>query len=116
VVRESVDIVVIGSGIGGLTAARMLAQFGHKRVLVLDQYHTLGSMTHEFTRDARFHFATGVRYLGTTDSPQDRSSVLDSRSRLASEAQVRVKVDCTYPCNSVLCKSTRGPRIKHVWS
>ena len=80
--RQSVDVVVIGSGIGGLTAARMLAEFGHKRVLVLEQHYTLGGMTHEFTRDARFHFATGVHYLGTTlegGSPQAMLDYLSDR-------------------------------------
>jgi len=77
VIRESVDVVVIGSGIGGLTAARMLAEFGRKRVLVLEQHYTLGGMTHEFTRDARFHFATGVHYLGTTVDGGSPQAMLD---------------------------------------
>ncbi len=61
--QEEADVVVIGSGIGGLTAARMLAEFGRKRVLVLEQHYTLGGMMHEFTRDGRYHFGTGVHYL-----------------------------------------------------
>jgi len=80
--HESVDVVVIGSGIGGLTAARMLAEFGQKRVLVLEQHYTLGGMTHEFMRDGRFHFATGVHYLGTTidgGSPQAMLDYLSDR-------------------------------------
>src|SRR4051794_30278672 len=36
------DSVVIGSGLGGMAAARMLAQFGGKRVLVLEQHYSLG--------------------------------------------------------------------------
>src|SRR5262245_48829968 len=60
---EEADVVVIGSGIGGLTAARMLAEFGGKRVLVLEQHYTLGGMMHEFTREGRYHFGTGVHYL-----------------------------------------------------
>jgi all-trans-retinol 13,14-reductase len=60
---EQFDVVVIGSGIGGLTAARLLAEFGSKRVLVLEQHYTLGGMMHEFTREARYHFNTGVHYL-----------------------------------------------------
>ncbi|MFJ3775609.1 FAD-binding protein [Streptomyces sp. NPDC090075] len=34
---EEADVVVIGSGMGGLAAARTIAQFGGKRVLVLEQ-------------------------------------------------------------------------------
>ncbi|MEU1344147.1 FAD-binding protein [Streptomyces sp. NPDC005827] len=34
---EADVVVVIGSGMGGLAAARTIAQFGGKRVLVLEQ-------------------------------------------------------------------------------
>jgi all-trans-retinol 13,14-reductase len=67
---EAFDVVVIGSGIGGLSAARMLAEFGGKRVLVLEQHYTLGGLTHEFTREGRYHFGTGVHYLTDGPSPQ----------------------------------------------
>lgn len=60
---EEFDVIVIGSGIGGLSAARMFAEFGGKRVLVLEQHYTLGGMMHEFTRLGRYHFGTGVHYL-----------------------------------------------------
>ncbi|MEU1338517.1 NAD(P)-binding protein, partial [Streptomyces sp. NPDC005827] len=39
---EADVVVVIGSGMGGLAAARTIAQFGGKRVLVLEQHYTLG--------------------------------------------------------------------------
>lgn len=63
------DAIVIGSGIGGLTAARLLSWFGGMRVLVLEQHTTLGGLTHTFTRPngeggAPYEFATGVHYLG----------------------------------------------------
>jgi ferredoxin-NADP reductase/phytoene dehydrogenase-like protein len=60
---ERFDVVVIGSGMGGMSAARMLAEFGEKRVLVLEQHYALGGLTHEFTRQGRYHFGTGVHYL-----------------------------------------------------
>ncbi|SHN43139.1 2Fe-2S iron-sulfur cluster-binding protein [Cryptosporangium aurantiacum] len=66
---EQFDAVVIGSGIGGLAAARALAQFGHARVLVLEQHYTLGGMTHEFSRDGRYEFPTGMHYLGAGSAP-----------------------------------------------
>jgi all-trans-retinol 13,14-reductase len=65
---EQFDAIVVGSGIGGLTAARLLSWFGRKRVMVLEQHTTLGGLTHVFSRPrsgaAPYEFATGIHYLG----------------------------------------------------
>ncbi|MEU6341991.1 FAD-dependent oxidoreductase [Streptomyces sp. NPDC046977] len=66
---EAADVVVIGSGMGGLAAARAIAQFGGKRVLVLEQHYTLGGMTHEFSRAGRYRFGTGLHYMSANAGP-----------------------------------------------
>ncbi|MER5429531.1 FAD-dependent oxidoreductase [Streptomyces sp. NPDC002588] len=66
---EEADVVVIGSGMGGLAAARTIAQFGGKRVLVLEQHYTLGGMTHEFSRAGRYRFGTGLHYMSANAGP-----------------------------------------------
>ncbi|GID30932.1 FAD-dependent oxidoreductase [Paractinoplanes brasiliensis] len=66
---EEADVVVIGSGMGGLAAARAIAQFGDRRVLILEQHYTIGGMTHEFTRAGQYHFGTGLHYMSADAGP-----------------------------------------------
>ena len=55
------DTIVLGSGIGGLTAAAALARCG-QRVLVLEQHSVAGGLTQTFRRHD-WTFATGVHYV-----------------------------------------------------
>ncbi|XP_075999201.1 all-trans-retinol 13,14-reductase-like [Genypterus blacodes] len=61
-VPPALDAVVIGSGIGGLTAAALLSKAG-KRVLVLEQHDQAGGCTHTF-QNKGFEFDVGIHYLG----------------------------------------------------
>jgi len=56
------DALVIGSGIGGLTTAALLAELGW-RVAVLEQHYTAGGATHSYER-AGYEWDVGVHYLG----------------------------------------------------
>ncbi|PIF01526.1 MAG: all-trans-retinol 13,14-reductase, partial [Propionibacterium sp.] len=57
------DCIVIGSGIGGLAAAGLLARVADKRVLVLEKHLEPGGLTHTFRRDGA-SWDVGVHYLG----------------------------------------------------
>ena len=57
------DAIVIGSGIGGLSAAVLLAVHGGKRVLVLERHYEAGGFTHTFHRSG-FEWDVGVHYIG----------------------------------------------------
>ena len=57
-----VDVVVIGSGIGGLAAALALAR-GGRRVLVVEQHYVPGGWCHSFKLD-RYRYSPGVHYVG----------------------------------------------------
>jgi all-trans-retinol 13,14-reductase len=62
--------IVIGSGIGGLTAAALLAQHSQARVLVLERHYTAGGYTHVFKRTG-YEWDVGVHYIGNLSA--DRS-------------------------------------------
>ena len=60
---DDIDVAVIGSGMGGMTAARLLAQQG-LQVHIFEQHTTAGGMTHEFGRPGGWTFSAGLHYLG----------------------------------------------------
>ncbi|MGJ8744088.1 phytoene desaturase family protein [Polaribacter sp.] len=57
------DHIIIGSGIGGLTAASWLAKAG-KKVAVLERHYVPGGFTHSFKRKKGFQWDVGVHYVG----------------------------------------------------
>jgi all-trans-retinol 13,14-reductase len=66
-VGDSWDAIVIGSGIGGLTAAALLARTG-QRVLVLERHTTAGGATQTFRR-AGYEWDAGLHYMGEVHRP-----------------------------------------------
>jgi all-trans-retinol 13,14-reductase len=69
---ESFDAIVIGSGIGGLGTAALLAKSANRRVLVLEQHYTAGGLTHAFSRPG-FEWDVGLHYVGQVDDPDSAS-------------------------------------------
>ena len=59
--RDNWDVIVIGSGMGGMAAGAALSRVGNK-VLLLEQHQTLGGLTHSFSRDG-FTWDVGIHYL-----------------------------------------------------
>ncbi len=68
-------VIVIGSGMGGMAAAAALSKTGHK-VLLLEQYHTPGGLTHSFTHDG-FTWDVGIHYLGGLAPGDPEKDLLD---------------------------------------
>jgi phytoene dehydrogenase-like protein/ferredoxin-NADP reductase len=57
------DAIVIGSGIGGMSAAGFLAKVAGMKVLVLEKHSERGGQTHTFRRDGAA-WDVGLHYLG----------------------------------------------------
>ncbi len=60
------DAIVVGSGIGGLGVAALLARHEGKKVLVLERHTTAGGFTHTFSRED-WDWDVGVHYIGQVD-------------------------------------------------
>jgi all-trans-retinol 13,14-reductase len=69
------DVIVIGSGMGGMTTAAALSRLDHK-VLLLEQAQSIGGLTHAFTRDG-FSWDVGLHYCGTFGHDQFAGQILD---------------------------------------
>ncbi|MEO1183817.1 MAG: FAD-dependent oxidoreductase, partial [Cyanobacteria bacterium J06636_27] len=57
---KNFDVIVIGSGIGGLTAAALLSRYG-KRVVVCESHTVAGGAAHSFRRQG-FEFDSGPSF------------------------------------------------------
>ena len=64
---KNFDVIVIGSGIGGLTAAALLSRYG-KRVILCESHNFAGGAAHSFRRRG-FEFDSGPSfYCGLSDA------------------------------------------------
>ena len=69
------DVIVIGSGMGGMTTAAALSRLEHK-VLLLEQAQTIGGLTHTFSRNG-FSWDVGLHYCGLFGPDQFAGRILD---------------------------------------
>ncbi|HAZ11462.1 MAG: hypothetical protein A2X86_10790 [Bdellovibrionales bacterium GWA2_49_15] len=72
---EGIDVIVIGTGMGGLSCGAALARMG-QRVLALEQHYVPGGMTHTFKRK-NYIWDVGVHCLGEMDEGRFPRRILD---------------------------------------
>ncbi|MGH1374210.1 MAG: phytoene desaturase family protein [Cellvibrionaceae bacterium] len=85
------DVVIVGSGIGGLANAAFLSLLGQK-VCVLEQHYTAGGFTHAYEREG-YEWDVGVHYIGDVhkrNSTMRRVFDVISEGRLKWAAMERV--------------------------
>jgi all-trans-retinol 13,14-reductase len=62
---DNYDLICIGSGMGSLTVASLLAQYAGKKILVIEKHFQAGGYTHAFARKQnKFHWDVGIHYVG----------------------------------------------------
>lgn len=70
------DLIVIGSGMGGMAVASLATQLLGKRVLVLEQHWRAGGFTHAFRREG-WRWDVGLHYLGGLTPGSDSRRLFD---------------------------------------
>lgn len=73
--EQTHDVIVVGSGMGGMATAAALSKMDHK-VLLLEQAKSIGGLTHTFSRQG-FTWDVGLHYCGTFRRDQESGRVLD---------------------------------------
>ena len=70
------DAIIIGSGIGSLTTAGLLARAAGARILILEQHTTPGGLTHSFRRLGAT-WDVGVHYVGDMEPGSRPRQLMD---------------------------------------
>lgn len=81
------DIIIIGSGMGGLTVGSLMSQIKGKKVLILEQHYVVGGFTHVFKREKGYHWDVGIHYVGDLEKGHTFRRLFD----FATKGRVRWK-------------------------
>ena len=79
-VPDDVDYYIIGSGMGSLYCAALLAKSG-KKCVVLEQHYVAGGCTHSF-HDGGYEFDTGLHYVGRIEKYEELVDFVSTGSKV----------------------------------
>lgn len=85
------DAIVIGSGMGGMSAAGLLAGVAGQRVLVLEKHTEPGGLTHVFRRDGA-SWDVGLHYVGEVGPGSQGRAFFERGLHEANAHQFRFKL------------------------
>jgi all-trans-retinol 13,14-reductase len=71
------DVIVVGSGLGGLTAASLLAQYYNKRILIIEKHYIVGGQTNEFHRK-QFSWEVLLSSIGQMGVGEEARKIMDA--------------------------------------
>ncbi|MBI5118660.1 NAD(P)/FAD-dependent oxidoreductase [Candidatus Poribacteria bacterium] len=78
--RQQWDVIVVGSGLGGLSCAGLLSKNG-KKVLILEKHKKVGGYAHQFKRkaghDIKYHFDVALHVTGAMDEGAPSRRILE---------------------------------------
>jgi len=94
--RDRYDAIVVGSGIGGLTAAALLARAG-QQVLVVERHDRVGGYGHSFRR-GRYLFDSAVHIVGGCEPVAYEGGGLVHQLLEALGVRDRVEFERVDPC------------------
>jgi all-trans-retinol 13,14-reductase len=101
---QTYDVIIIGSGISGLTSASLFASLYKKKVLVLEQHGKIGGFTHTFKRLAKYEWDIGLHYVGEMQQGEMTRAVFDlitrgqvSWKKMPDPYDIFVYPDSTFP-------------------
>jgi len=62
--RNKYDAILIGSGLGSLTAGALLTLQQKRKILILERHSKVGGFTHVFKRQGKYTWDVGLHYVG----------------------------------------------------
>lgn len=74
---EKYDLIVIGSGIGGLSVGSIYSRLKKKKVLIIEKHFKIGGFTHIFKRENKFHWDVGIHYVGDMEEGNMMREIFD---------------------------------------